>query len=79
MAQDFGQGIFSMDTITAVTKTRELGMAKSIANAMIDSSKAQQKNIDKARALVMKANSVNRLAQGMSDFSLSHQGLKTLR
>lgn len=80
MSQDFGQGIFTMSTITTVSKTRDLALAKSIANAAIDAATtALPKNIEKARSLVLKASSVNRLAQGMSDFSLSHQGLKTIR
>jgi hypothetical protein len=80
MSQDFGQGIFTMDTITTVSKTRDLSLAKGIANAKIDASTtALPKNIEKARALVLNARSVSKLAIDMSNFSLSHQGMKVIR
>lgn len=82
MAQDFGEGIFSMEVITNVSRLspNKLASAKLMAEQAIGgATTATQKNRDKATALIAKANSVQSLAIAMSNFSLAHQGLKTIR
>lgn len=80
MTKDYGPGIFSMSTITTVVKTRELQLAKSIAEAEVDAnSTATEKNRIAAKAMILKSRSTLALGTGMTNFSLSHQGLKVLR
>jgi hypothetical protein len=80
MSQDFGQGIFTMGTITRVSKCKTLGEAKGIAlEAVMSSETALPKNRIKAERLCHATRSVSELAIAMTNFSLSHQGLKVLR
>lgn len=80
MSQDFGQGIFMMPMITFVSKQKDLGLAKDYARAVVDDDAvAIPKNKEKARAMIEKSRTVIGLAQGMTNFSLSHQGMKVLR
>lgn len=79
MSKDYGQGIFSMELITTVSKTRDIGLAKSIVLATIDADEhALPKNKEKARIMVSQCRSITTLAINMSNFSLSHQGLKVV-
>lgn len=80
MAHDHGEGLFNMTLINEVSKIKELPAAKSMVQFVIDqNSTATPKNIAAAKALVSKARSVHELLISMSNFSLSHQGLKTVR
>lgn len=80
MSKDYGQGIFSMPLITSVSKTRDLTLAKNIVLAAIDADEhALPASKEKAKAMVLGSRTVDRLAIGMMDFSLSHQGLKVIR
>jgi hypothetical protein len=78
MSKDHGQGIFEMSDITLVCSMSSLPNAKVIARAAIDRSTATQANKDKAGLMVAKATSPTKLAFGMTNFSLAHQGLKVL-
>ena len=77
MARDNGQGIFSMDFIKKV-ENMTYNEAIQAALDRINLSTATEANKMKATQMVTKCISVNRLLLGMSNFSLSHQGLKTL-
>lgn len=77
MARDNGQGIFTMDFIQKVEKM-PFNEAVQAAIDRINLSTATEANKMKATQMVTKCGSVNRLLLGMSNFSLSHQGLKTL-
>lgn len=79
MSKDHGQGIFTMQLITTISKTRELSMAKSLAEAAINDSTATDANKEKARELLRTSSSLKKLLFGMTNFSLSHQGMKVLR
>jgi hypothetical protein len=80
MSKDHGQGIFTMDVITSVSKCKILGEAKGRALEAITSNEtALLKNRIKAERLCHAARSVSELAIAMTNFSLSHQGLKVLR
>lgn len=80
MSQDFGQGIFTMEMITRVSKCKILGEAKGLTlQAITDDETALPKNKIKAERLCHAARSITELAIAMSNFSLSHQGLKTIR
>lgn len=79
MSKDFGQGIFTMDFITEISKMKDLTEAKKMVTAVIDLSTANDENVEKAHALVAKARSIHNLIFSMTDFSLSHQGLKVIK
>lgn len=79
MSKDFGQGIFSMDFIKSLERQRDLGIAREAAIKQIDESSATDENKTKARQMISKANTVQKLLLGMANFSLSHQGLKVIR
>ena len=75
MKRDNGQGMFTMDFITTVSRMSGLPEAKGAAHGLIDASMATDVNKQKARAMVANSTSVRTLLLGMSNFSLSHQGL----
>ena len=82
MAKDFGQGLFTMDQITRISTIRELGPMKTAALMLLESeqnAKVTEANRHKARSMISTAPSVKSLLLGLSNFSLSHQGLKVLR
>ena len=78
MTRDFGQGMFTMPEITAISNMATLAEAKEAAYAIIMASTANADNKTKARAMVAKAMSLKSLLLGMSNFSLSHMGLATI-
>lgn len=78
MSRDNGQGIFTMEVITKISKMKSLAEAKSFAQEVVNNSTANDENKRKATVLIVKASSINSLAISMSNFSLSHQGLKTI-
>ena len=78
MSKDFGQGIFDMDFIKSLEKERNLTTAKEAAFKKIDDSKATDDNKAKARTMVSRSATVIKLLHGMTNFSLSHQGLKVI-
>jgi hypothetical protein len=66
-------GFFNMDVIRQVTETAQLEMAKNLAILAIDSQpNATPANINKAKTVINKANSVEMLAISMSNFMLAH-------
>lgn len=73
--RDNGQGMFTMDFITEVSKMGDLAAARSAVIKAIDESKATDTNKQKGVRLVHNSRSVNQLIMGMANFSLSHQGL----
>ena len=75
MKRDNGQGMFTMDFITQVSRLPRLEDAKAAAHLVIDGSTATDANKEKARSMIFKATSLRSLLLGMSNFSLSHQGL----
>jgi hypothetical protein len=80
MSHDHGEGLFNMALINEVSKIRDIWEARGVVAAVIDqNTTATQKNVNAARVLVSKARSVHELLIAMSNFSLSHQGLKTIR
>ena len=76
--KDFGQGIFTMPEITAISNMNTLSEAKAAAHAIITASSAKPENKAKAAAMVNSSTNLKRLLLGMSNFSLSHQGLKRI-
>lgn len=76
--KDFGQGIFTMPDITAISNMATLTEAKAAAHALIVASAAKPENKNKAADMVFKATTLKKLLLGMSNFSLSHQGLKRI-
>lgn len=78
MSRDNGEGVFDMSFITNISKFTDLQDAKRTSLDRVEASTANAKNKDKARALVIKSNSINALIFGMTNFSLSHQGMKTI-
>jgi len=80
MARTKEPGIFTMDLITKVTQTRDLVAAKQLAVAAIDAAEtARSENKERARTMVRQSATINQLAIGMSNFSLSFQGYKVIR
>lgn len=78
MSKDFGQGIFDMEFINHVGTIKDVIAAKKAAIEKIDGSPATDKNKKKASAMVHKSRTVTELLFGMTNFSLSHQGLKRI-
>ena len=76
---DFGPGIFDMEFVNAVNASKDLGKGKTMAYEKIDASSALEENKQKARAMVAKANSMFKLLDGMTNFSLAHQGLGVIK
>ena len=78
MTKDFGQGIFTMPFITKIASMKDLSAAKQLAMQEIENASANADNKAKAIKLVRDAKTMVAFAISMSNFSLSHQGLKTL-
>lgn len=78
MARDHGQGIFDMTDINLVASMSSLPNAKAIATAAVDRSTATDANKQKAMRMIHNSQTVKALMFGMTNFSLSHQGLKTI-
>lgn len=78
MTRDFGQGIFEMQLIRDLEKITNLELAKQRALEAVDNSHATDKNKVAATAMISKSRSVKSLLFGMTNFSLSHQGLKLI-
>lgn len=78
MAKDFGQGIFTMPFITKIAGLTDLETAKHYALQEIEDSPANFDNKTKAVKLVQSAKNIRAFVIAMSNFSLSHQGLKTI-
>lgn len=79
MARDNGQGMFTMEFINEVASVRDLSLAKAKVTAQIDVSGATDTNKQAGMRLVHNSHSFKSLMLGLANFSLSHQGLKTLR
>lgn len=81
MSKDHGQGIFTIAILTKIAERSQasLDVQKDIASRAILESSATDENKRKATAMVLKATSHRSLMLGMSNFSLSHQGMKVLR
>jgi len=79
MTRDNGQGIFTMTTINNIAATKNLNDARTAAHTIIEASTATVQNKKKAGEMVAKCASVKSLIFGMTNFSLSHQGLKIIR
>ncbi len=78
MSRDFGQGIFDMEFINDVASITDLTKAKSMAFEKIESTTATPENKAKAKSMVMRSATHSKLLFGMTNFSLSHQGLKAI-
>jgi hypothetical protein len=78
MSKDFGQGIFEMRLIRDLEKVTNLELAKQQAQEAVDNSLATAKNKAAATAMISKSRNVKSLLFGMTNFSLSHQGLKLI-
>jgi len=79
MARDNGQGIFSMAAINDIAALRNTSEAQKIACAIIEASSANPQNKKKAADMVAKSSTVKALIFGMTNFSLSHQGMPVIR
>lgn len=79
MSKDYGQGIFDMEFINNISKIKDLTLAKSMAYEKIESTNATDENKAKAKTMVSKSATLSKLLFSMTNFSLSHQGLKTIR
>lgn len=78
MSNDFGQGIFDMGFINDISKIKDLTLAKSMAYEKIESTNATDENKAKAKSMVSRSATLSKLLFGMTNFSLSHQGLKAI-
>lgn len=78
MARDNGQGIFTMDFIKSIER-KPLPDAKVLALDVVNASPATPANKQKATTMLNNSNTLTKLLIGMSNFSLSHQGLKSMR
>lgn len=74
-------GFFTMDTVHAVMAKKDLIEAKEMVYKIIKEAPARSDNVRKATAMVEKANSINSLAMGITNYMLAHpsENLKTLR
>jgi hypothetical protein len=79
MSQDHGQGIFTMEFINAASRMKSIEEAKVAAHKVVDDATCTDANRAKASTLVMRSRHVRELIQAMTNWSLSHQGLKVLR
>lgn len=70
--EDRGTGMFTMDDATAVSKMKDVEAAKKHAMDIADKSKAKPENVRKAKAMIMKANTINKIVLGMGNFILAH-------
>lgn len=77
--KDFGPGIFDMEFINEMNALDSINDIKTAAMAKIDASSANEDNKKKARSMIQLASSKMKLLMGMTNFSLSHQGLKAIR
>lgn len=78
MSKDFGQGIFTMEFISKVAEMKSITEAQQLAIKEIDRASANNDNKTKAIKLVNSSRTIKFLVINMANFSLSHQGLKTL-
>lgn len=78
MSKDFDQGIFDMGFINDISRIKDLTLAKSMAYEKIESTNATDENKAKAKSMVSRSATLSKLLFGMTNFSLAHQGLKTL-
>lgn len=78
MSRDNGQGLFSM-TLIASLQVLPLGQAQEAAQRRVDESTATEANKLKATKAIHTARSTKALMLALSNFSLSHQGLKVVR
>lgn len=79
MARDNGQGIFTMDIISHTAAMDGLESMKESLQVVIDSSTATAANKIKASGMVRASRDKKHLLLGLSNFMLSHSGLKTIR
>lgn len=77
--KDFGPGIFDMEFINEMNELTNTEQIKAKAMDKINASSATEDNKKKARAMIHFANTKTKLLMGMTNFSLSHQGLKAIR
>lgn len=78
MSRDNGQGIFSMSFISSL-QAMVLCQAQEVAMQQVDASSASAANKAKATKAIQSARSTNALMLALSNFSLSHQGMKVIR
>ena len=78
MSRDFGQGIFDMEFINSISKVKDLTQAKAMAFEKIEGAVATDENKAKAISMVSRSATLSKLLFGMTNFSLSHQGLKAI-
>lgn len=69
---DRGTGMFSMDDATAISKMTDIQAAQKMAMDIADNSKAKPENVRKAKAMILKANTINKIVLGMGNFILAH-------
>ena len=79
MAHDHGQGIFTMEFIGSIAALKDVEAGRVLALEHIENSSATAQNKLKAVGMVHKSHTLKNLLLGMSNFSLSHQGLKAVR
>lgn len=78
MSRDNGQGIFSMNFISSL-QAMPLSLAQEAARQQASASSATAPNKAKAEKAIQTARSTNALMLALSNFSLSHQGMKVIR
>lgn len=78
MSRDNGPGIFDMEFITHVSTLSDVTAGKTAAFERIEASEANDANKAKAKAMISRASTMSKLLQGMTNFSLAHQGLKVI-
>jgi hypothetical protein len=71
--------MFSMDFITEVSAVKDLSAAKAKVQQHIDASQANDANKRTATTMVYNSHTVKNLLLGMSNFTLSHMGMKSIR
>lgn len=78
MSRDNGQGIFTMNFISSL-QAMALRQAQDLAVQQVDICSASLSNKVKATKAIQSARSTNALMLALSNFSLSHQGMKVIR
>jgi hypothetical protein len=79
MARDNGQGVFTMAIISRIAAMDDFAAMKKDLQKVIEDSSATLGNKIKATGMVHAARDKKHLLLGMSNFMLSHSGLKTIR
>lgn len=78
MVRDNGMGMFTKEVLDRIGATKDVVLAKTIAQEAVGASGASEANRAKATTMILSARGHTALLQGVWGFSLAHQGLKKI-